>query len=61
MKREPGLLYQVTLPGRCFGLVARGTRIVEVAPVGRWMLGRSLVSVCEWVARHRGSVRRVGA
>lgn len=52
-------LYQITLPYTCFGIEVRGHTIMDAAPIGRWMVGKSLVVVGEWVARKHGVLRRV--
>jgi hypothetical protein len=52
-------LYQVTLPYACFGVEVKGQTVVDAAPIGRWMVGKSLVVVGEWVARKHGTLRRI--
>ena len=52
-------LYQVTLSYACFGIVATETRVMEAAPIGRWMVGKSFVYVCEWIAKKHGMIECV--
>lgn len=53
-------LYQVTLPrGACFGIEVKGKKVVEAAPFGRWMIGKSFVYICEWIAKKRGTLKLV--
>ena len=51
------MLYQVTLPrGACFGITVKGNHIADAAPIGRWMVGKSFVYVCEWIAKKHGTL-----
>lgn len=51
--------YQVTLPYACFGIEAVGNKVVSAAPIGHWMVGKSLVFVGEWVARKHGTLTKI--
>lgn len=51
--------YQVTLPHACFGIEVKGQTVVSAAPIGHWMVGKSLVVVGEWVARKHGVLKQV--
>ncbi len=53
------ILYQVMLPYACFGIEVKGQTVVSAAPVGRWMVGKSIVVVGEWVAKKHGMLKRV--
>ncbi len=53
--------YQVMLPYACFGVEVAGDKIVLAAPIGRWMVGKSLVVVGEWIARKHGTLKQMGA
>ena len=52
-------LYQVILPHACFGITATPRRVMEAAPIGRWMIGKSFMYVCEWIAKKRGTIKLV--
>ena len=54
------IAYQVTLPYACFGIEVSGGVVVGAAPVGKWMVGKSIVFVGEWIARKHGVLQRVG-
>lgn len=56
--RRPAL-YQVTLPYACFGLEVAGGRVVRVAPIAGWMLGKGGIEVRAWVARKHGTIELV--
>lgn len=53
------VMYQVTLPYACFGIEVRGPEVVSAAPIGRWMIGKSLVVVGEWIAKKHGTLRQL--
>ena len=57
------ILYQVTLPYACFGLITdsliNGT-VRDAAPIGKWMVGKRLSFIVEWVGRKKGKVEYVG-
>ena len=51
---------QVTLPrGACFGIEVKGKKVVEAAPIGKWMIGKSFVYISEWIAKKHGTVKQV--
>jgi len=52
------MLYQITLSYACFGIEIKNNKVVEVAPIGRWMIGKSFMHVCEWVNRKGGIINR---
>ena len=53
------VVYQVTLPYACFGIEVRGPTVTDAAPIGHWMVGKSIVVVGEWVARKHGVLKKV--
>jgi len=52
------MLYQITLSYACFGIEIKSNKVVEVAPIGRWMIGKSFIYVCEWVNRKGGIIKQ---
>lgn len=48
------ILYQVTLPYACAGIIVRNKRVVEAAPIFGWMRGRTVSEVSSWVRGKRG-------
>lgn len=52
-------LWQVRLPYASFGIVAQDNVVVEAAPIGRWMVGKLLPKIGDWVAKKRGSMTLV--
>lgn len=52
-------LYQVTLPYACFGIEVSGIKVIDAAPIGKWMVGKNFVYVCEWIAKKHGTLKQV--
>ena len=42
-------LYQIDVGYACFGVYFRDNVVVEVAPISRWMIGKSFVTIEKWV------------
>lgn len=54
-------LWQVRLSYAVFGVITDALGVVvEAAPVGRWMVGKSIDVVRRWVASKRGDVVDLG-
>jgi len=50
-------LYQVTLPYACFGILIDSSNIIRnSAPIGKWMIGKSLDYIESWVRRKNGTI-----
>lgn len=47
--------WQVQLPGACFGVAVAEGRIITVAPVGHWMLGKKWADVLRWIHKRGGT------
>lgn len=55
------MLLRITIRSACFGAVIGNTtgRCTRVAPIGRWMLGKSSRDIAVWVAAKGGTVEVV--
>jgi hypothetical protein len=53
------MLWQIKIPGACFGVISEFGVVVQAAPIGKWMVGKSATSVAEWVVRKRGTMEPV--
>lgn len=42
------MLYQVDTKYACFGIVVIGGIVTEVAPIGKWMLGKPFNFIKNW-------------
>ncbi len=47
----------VSLPYATYGIAIRGTRVVEAAPIARWMVGKNTRDVASWLERKGAIVR----
>lgn len=56
---KPEQLFQVTTGYFCCGLVVQGDRVIEAAPIMRWAVNRTLVSIRGWVHAKNGSMAEV--
>ena len=53
--------HRVAIPYAVFGLVAGPDGCIQdVAPIGRWMVGKSLEEVREWVRSKQGHMLQLG-
>ena len=53
------MLYQITLLSCCFGIEVRNNKIINSAPIGKWMIGKSFMYVAEWVNKKRGTINQI--
>lgn len=53
------VLFQITAPYYCAGLIVRGRFVVDAAPILRWCVGKSRPEVMNYFARKRFSVREI--
>jgi hypothetical protein len=51
--------YQIDVGYACFGVLLRDNVVVDVAPIGKWMIGKSFVQVEKWVASKNGKIIKV--
>lgn len=49
-------LLQVDVGYACFGVVVEGGKVVDAAPIGRWMIGKDEGVVRAWVAQKGGRI-----
>lgn len=55
----PPILYQVDIGYACFGVCVKDNVVVDVAPIGKWMIGKSFIQVQKWVQRKNGNIVQV--
>lgn len=55
------MLLRITLPYACFGAVVDDATkcCTRVAPIGRWMIGKRVPEISNWVSSKGGIVERV--
>ena len=49
-------LYRVELPYATFGIIVANHKVVDSAPIGKWMIGKKIGNVKLWVNRKQGKV-----
>jgi len=54
------LHYRVTLSYACFGIEVERGYVTSSAPIGRWMIGKSLHYVIHWVHKKKGRIEGIG-
>lgn len=50
-------LYRVVMPSRHFYIQVNDLRVVGVTSSDQWIVGKSFVSVCEWIAKEHGTIK----
>lgn len=45
---------RVVLDYACYGIEVEGDRVVDAAPIARWMIGKTLDEVTRWITRKGG-------
>ena len=53
------MLYRVELSYAVFGIITQGNTIIDAAPIGKWMIGKSIMYVGEWIAKKHGTLRQI--
>jgi len=59
LKCKKDVLYQVTLPYACFGVIVVDWVITEAAPIGKWMLGKNINYISVWVTGKSGKIEKI--
>jgi len=49
-------LHRVMLPYAVFGVIEKGGKVVDVAPIGKWMVGQDLGMIKAWVETRKGTI-----
>lgn len=44
----------VNLPYATFGIEVDGGRVVDAAPIGKWMIGKETSAIRKWIASKNG-------
>ncbi len=52
------VLYRIDLPYACGGIVVENGIVKTTAPIFKWMRGKSVESIREWMSTKRGTIRR---
>ncbi len=52
------VLYRIELPYACGGILVENGIVKTTAPIFKWMRGKSVESIREWMSTKRGTIRR---
>jgi len=50
------MLWRIVLPYAVFGVIVKNNIIVDSAPIGKWMIGRTLDFIQSWIANKNGTM-----
>lgn len=56
MINKEATLLTVTMPYACYGILVKNDTVVEAPPIARWMIGRRMSWVSQWVNKKGGTV-----
>ena len=53
-------LYWISLSYATFGVITDNYNIItEAAPIGKWMIGKTILEVYSWVLKKRGEIKEI--
>lgn len=55
------VLYQVDIGYACFGVEVNNKIVIDAAPIGTWMIGKSWAVVQLWIENKGGSIKKCAA
>jgi len=50
------MLWRIVLPYAVFGVIVKNDIVVDSAPIGKWMIGKTLNFIQLWVANKNGTI-----
>jgi len=53
------ILYRIVLPYGVFGVIIKNNIVVEIAPIGKWMKGKHIDKISNWVKQRKGKLELV--
>lgn len=55
------MLLRITIRSACFGAIVDDATqcCIRVAPIGRWMRGKTLAQIAQWATAKGGTVERL--
>ena len=56
MQVDNNMLWRIVLPYAVFGVIVKNNIIVDSAPIGKWMIGRTLDFIQLWIANKNGTM-----
>jgi hypothetical protein len=49
-------LFQINIGYACFGIISENDKIIQTAPIGRWMIGKSLQEIKPYLKSKKAKV-----
>lgn len=49
----------VSLPYATFGIEVRDGKVIDAAPIARWMIGKNTAYIREWITSKGGTWRKI--
>lgn len=56
LEQIDNMLWRIVLPYAVFGIIVVDNIIVNSAPIGKWMIGKTLDFIQTWVASKNGTI-----
>lgn len=53
------ILYRITLSYACFGIETNNKIVIFTAPIGKWMIGKNIEFIKNWVKRKKGKIEQL--
>jgi len=53
------MFYRINLKYACFGIEEKNGLVVKTAPIGRWMIGKEISVIKNWVVSKKGKIEKV--
>ncbi len=50
------MLYRIDLPYACYGIITKRCVVVRVPPIAKWMVGKNILFIKEWVRKKKGKI-----
>jgi hypothetical protein len=52
-------LYWIDINYACFGIITKNKIVKETAPIGKWMKGKHIKYIRQWVDKKDGETKRI--
>jgi len=53
------LLYRIVFKHACFGVIEKNGIVIKVAPIGKWMMGKEISVIENWVISRKGKIQKL--
>ena len=52
-------LYWINLSYACFGIIVKNNKVVETAPIGKWMIKKDISFIVNWIKKKKGEIKNI--